>query len=136
MGVKQGCILSPFLFIIGIVWIMNGKMWNDQEEKGSTLTWSNWTGDNKYFKKIKKRRRRKGVQWTFANLLEYLDFADDIRLLFHRYIDIQAKTRDLTTTEEKTGLRSTFLRQCPMNQLSSMVTKLLKLITLPTLALR
>ena len=35
-------------------------MWNDQEEKGSTLTWSNWTGDNNYLKKEKKEEEEKG----------------------------------------------------------------------------
>ena len=53
-GVKQGCVLSPFLFSIAIDWIMKNT--------------------------IKEGKR--GIQWTLTERLEDLDFADDIELLF------------------------------------------------------
>ncbi|XP_041349267.1 uncharacterized protein LOC121368594 [Gigantopelta aegis] len=90
-GVKQWCILSPFLFIIGIDWIMK-----NMEQSG-----------------------RRGIQWTFTSMLEDLDFADDICLLSHRHIDIQAKTRDLATTAEKIGLKINI----PKTKLMRMNTK-------------
>ena len=52
-GVKQGCILSPFLFILGINWVMT---------KATT------EGSH-------------SLRWTFFNTLEDLDFADDIVLI-------------------------------------------------------
>ena len=55
-GVKQGCILSPFLFCLGIDWIMKETALGD---KG-------------------------GIKWTFTETLDDLEFADDISLLSHR----------------------------------------------------
>ena len=66
-GVKQGCILSPFLFILCIDWLM----------KETTKT------------------ERRGITWTLANVLEDIDFADDICLLSQSHNDIQQKTNDL-----------------------------------------
>ena len=54
-GVRQSCLLSPFLFLLAIDWIM----------KSST------TG------------HRNGIQWTLAQQLDDLDYADDIALLSH-----------------------------------------------------
>ena len=76
-GVKQGCILSRFLFILGIVWVMK------QVTSGG----------------------RKGIRWTLTGVLEDLDCADDISLLAHRHQDMQAKTNALATTAGNIGLK-------------------------------
>ena len=75
-GVKQGCILSPFLFILGIDWI-------------TTQVTSN---------------RRRGITWTLTSILEDLDYTDHIGLLSPRYQDIQAKTNTLATTARTSSL--------------------------------
>ncbi|RUS90025.1 hypothetical protein EGW08_002212 [Elysia chlorotica] len=64
-GVRQGCILSPTIFLMVIDWVM----------RQST------TG------------KRTGIQWTLTKQLEDLDFADDIALLSHKYQDAQEKQR-------------------------------------------
>ena len=74
-GVKQGCILSPFLFILGIGWVMK------QVTSGG----------------------RGGIRWTLISVLENLDYADDIALLAHRHQDMQAKTNALATTAGSIG---------------------------------
>ena len=52
-GVKQRCILSPFLFILGIDWVLR------QVTSGG----------------------RRGIRWTLTSVLEDLDYADDVALL-------------------------------------------------------
>ena len=80
-GVKQGCILSQFLFILAMDWIM----------KNST------DGE------------RRGIKWTMTmtatTTLEDLDFADDIALLSHRHQDMQEKTDAMATTAGNLGLK-------------------------------
>ena len=75
-GVKQGCILSPFLFILGIDWVLKQV-----------------TSDG-----------RRGIRWTLTSVLEDLDYVDDIALLAHRHQDMQAKTNALATTAGSVGL--------------------------------
>ena len=61
--VRQTCLLSPFLFLLAIDWIM-------------TKTTKN---------------RRNGIQWTPWNQLEDLDFVDDLALLSHSHKQVQEK---------------------------------------------
>ena len=76
-GVKQGCILSPFLFILGIDWVLR------QVTSGV----------------------RKGIRWTLTSVLEDLDYANDIVLLAHPHQDVQDKTNPLATTAGNIGLK-------------------------------
>ena len=76
-GVKQGCIISPLLFIQGIDWVLKQVT----------------SGVNR------------GIRWTLTSVLEDLDFADDIVLLAHRHQDMQDKTNALATTAGNLGLK-------------------------------
>ena len=76
-GVRQGCLLSPFLFLPVIDWIMK------------TIT----TG------------RNNGIQWTPWTQLDDLDFADDPALLSPNHRQMQDKTTCLETISAGTGLK-------------------------------
>ena len=76
-GVRQGCLLSPTIFLLVIDWIMR------QATAG----------------------KKTGIQWTFMKQLEDLDFADDISLLSHRHQDAQEKLSHVAEEAEKTGLQ-------------------------------
>lgn len=76
-GVRQGCLLSPMLFLIVIDWIM----------KRTT------TGMNT------------GIQWTLTGQLEDLDFADDVCLLSHKQQHAQNKLNRLADEAGKTGMK-------------------------------
>ena len=76
-GVRQGCLLSPFLFLLAVDWIMI------QTTQG----------------------RRNGIQWTLHQQLDDLDFADDIALLSHSQKQMQEKSKTLYEVAATTGLR-------------------------------
>nr|KAG5689679.1 hypothetical protein BaRGS_006304 [Batillaria attramentaria] len=76
-GVRQGCILSPTIFLMVVDWVMRQAT------------------DSK----------RTGIQWTFSKQLEDLDFADDIALLSHKQQDAQEKLNRVAEEAEKTGLK-------------------------------
>ncbi|PVD27221.1 hypothetical protein C0Q70_12376 [Pomacea canaliculata] len=78
----NGCILSPFLFILVMDWSM--KTSTDSE--------------------------RRGIRWTMTmtatTTLEDLDFANDIALLSHRHQDMQEKTNAFSETAGNLGLKT------------------------------
>ena len=76
-GVKQGCLLSPFLFLLTIDWIM----------------------------KATTKSKRQGIQWTPFSQLEDLDFADDLALLSHSHQQMKEKTQVLARISQSTGLK-------------------------------
>ena len=61
-GVRQGCILSPILFLIVLVDVL----------KAALLS-----------------HRNKELRWTMNSFLQHLYYADDISLLFHKMSDLQ-----------------------------------------------
>ena len=60
----RGCLLSPFLLILVIDWVMKTAT----KEKGN------------------------GIQWMMLTQLNDLDFADDLALLSHSHRQMQDKT--------------------------------------------
>jgi len=76
-GVKQGCCMSGFLFLLAIDWVMR-----------KTVTGT-----------------RTGIRWDFTTVLEDLDFADDIALLSSKMNHLQQKTTKLEANAAKVGLK-------------------------------
>lgn len=75
-GVRQGCIISPILFLVAIDWIMR-KTTSDKP---------------------------RGIQWTLLSHLESLDFADDLAVLSTTHRHLQEKTNRLSCFAKQTGL--------------------------------
>ena len=76
-GVKQGCTMLGFLFLLSIDWVMS------RTTEG----------------------RRTGIRWKLTSVLEDLDFADNIALLSSRYVDIEDKTNGLVDEAARVGLK-------------------------------
>lgn len=76
-GVKQGCCMSRFLFLLVIDWVMR------QTVEGE----------------------RTGIRRNFTTVLEDLDFADDIALLSLTLNHLQSKTNKLEDSAARVGLK-------------------------------
>ena len=76
-GVKQGCVMSGFLFLLTVDWTMR------RTTEG----------------------HRNGIRWNFTSMLEDLDFADDIVLVSSKYEHIQNKTNRLVDNAGRLGLK-------------------------------
>ena len=76
-GVKQGCVMSGFLFLLALDWVM---------------------------KKTTAGVRR-GIRWNFTTSLEDLDFADDIVLLSSKFQDLTDKTVKMIEEASRVGLK-------------------------------
>ena len=77
-GVRQGCLLSPFLFILVIDLVM----------------------------KTATKEKRNGIQWMMQTQLDDLDFADDLALLSHNHRQMQDKTTELALISARVGLKN------------------------------
>ncbi|VDP39340.1 unnamed protein product [Schistosoma mattheei] len=75
-GVRQGCLLSPYLLLLVVDWIMKTS-----------------TSEGKH-----------GLQWTAHNQLEDLDFADHIALLSYTHKQMQMKTTSVAAFSASVGL--------------------------------
>lgn len=76
-GVRQGCLLSPLLFILALDQVL----------------------------RLSKRKRKRGVQWQINSRLEDVDYADDICMMAQRFSDIKGKLEDLERAAGKAGLQ-------------------------------
>ena len=74
---RQGCLLSPYLFILAIDWIM----------------------------KTKTKGKRNGIQWKILTQLDDLDFADYLALMSHSHWQMQDKTAYLAQISAQVWLK-------------------------------
>ena len=78
LGVKQGFVMSGFLFLLCFDWIIR------KETAG----------------------KRRGIRWNFTTVLEDLDFADDILLLSSKFNDLHKKTGRLAEEAVRVGTKN------------------------------
>ena len=76
-GVRQGCLLSLFLFLLVMDWIM----------------------------KETTKDQARGIQWTLSKHLEDIDFADDVALLSQRHNNMTQKLESIRETAAMIGLK-------------------------------
>ena len=76
-GVKQGCVMSGFLFLLVVDWIMSQAV----------------------------KDNNTGIRWNMMEQLEDLDFADDIALLASHWNQLQRKLNRIKQYGDQTGLR-------------------------------
>ena len=76
-GVRQGCLLSPLLFLVVLDWV------SMKAYEGKRL----------------------GLQSSLTQCLEDLDYADDLCLLTHRLADMKVKGERLQETGGQVGLK-------------------------------
>ena len=67
-GVRQGCIMSPILFLVAIYWVMHNPFGN----------------------------QTRGIRWTLYSTLEALEFTEDIAFLASSTNHLQSKTDNLS----------------------------------------
>ena len=75
-GVRQGCVLSPILFLVTIDWVMRQTT----------------------------SERPRGIQWTLFSHLEDLDFAGVIAVLSSTPAHLQEKSDDFNMNVKMMGL--------------------------------
>ena len=75
-GLKQGCLLSPLLFLLSLDWVMKEAL----------------------------AGKRLGIRWTLLTQLEDLDYADDLCLPSKTFQQMKHKTDRLSATSAKIGL--------------------------------
>ena len=73
---RQGCVLSPKLFLVAIDWIMRKTIGN----------------------------KRWGIKWTLTSLLEDLGFADNVALVSSTRVQLHRKASDLSLSANQLGL--------------------------------
>ena len=81
-GVRQGCVLSPTLFLIMIDYVMK-----------------------------KTTASARGIQWELTAKLEDLDFADDLVLISNTEAHMHIKTQELVNNAKPTGLEINMVKR-------------------------
>jgi hypothetical protein len=76
-GVRQGCLLSPLLFLAVMDKVMRAVI------AGNV----------------------RGITWKLTQTLQDLDYADDTCLLSHKFVYMQDKINDLQQESIKAGLK-------------------------------